>query len=83
MTEVIAIFQRISAKTGIVAMSTAQRLINEGIEQGIEQGRREAIERGARGMLKLNMDAATIAAAFELPLADVNQIIDKISNGQP
>lgn len=71
--EVIAIFQRISAKTGTIAMSTAQRFINEGIEQGIEQG--------VRAMLKLNMDAATIAAAFELPLAQVERLIEKI-NGE-
>ncbi len=59
-------------------MSTAQRLINEGIEQGIEQG----IERGIQAMLRLNMDAITIAAAFELPLADVNRLIDNIKSGQ-
>lgn len=77
-SEVIAIFSRISTQAGTIAMSAAQKLINEGIEKGIEQGIEQGIEKGIRGMLKLGMDAITIAAAFELPPKEVNQLIERI-----
>jgi len=51
-------------------MLAAQKLINEGIEQGIEKG--------IRGMLKLGMNASTIAAAFEIPQEQIEQLIEKI-----
>lgn len=65
-SEVIAIFNRISTEAGTIAMSAAQKLINEGIEKGI------------RAMLKLGMDAKTIAAAFEMPQATVDRLIEQI-----
>ena len=77
-SEVIAIFNRISTQAGTIAMSAAQKLINEGIEEGIEKGIEKGIERGVRGMLKLGMNAVTIAAAFELPKQTVEQLIEKI-----
>ncbi len=51
-------------------MSAAQKLINEGIERGI------------RAMLKLSIDAVTIAAALEMPQNTVNQLIGKIQGAQ-
>jgi len=79
-TEVISIFSRISTEAGTIAMSAAQKLINEGIEKGLEQGIEQGIEKGIRGMMKLGMDAVTIAAAFEMPLNDVNRWIEKIKS---
>lgn len=67
---VITIFERISTQAGQAAMSAAQTWINQSIEQGIEQG--------IRGMLKLDIDAAAIAAVFELTQADVERLIEKI-----
>jgi predicted transposase YdaD len=55
-------------------MTAAREWINEGIEKGIEKG--------VSGMLKLGMDAPIIAAALELPLETVNQIIEKIKHDQ-
>ncbi|WP_338872051.1 hypothetical protein WBJ53_26975 [Spirosoma sp. SC4-14] len=60
-------------------MSAAQKLFNEGIEQGIEQN----IEKGIRGMLKLGMNASTIAAAFEMPQEQVELLIKKIKREAP
>ncbi|MCY7356955.1 MAG: hypothetical protein LH609_05705 [Rudanella sp.] len=56
-------------------MTTAEHLINEGIEKGVEQGIAQANERHVKGLLKLGMDASTISAALELPLSVVNDII--------
>jgi predicted transposase YdaD len=77
-SEVIAIFHRISTEAGKLVMSAAQKWINEGIEQGVEQG----IEKGIRGMLKLGMDVATIAVAFDVPRDYIDQLIQKIEQGQ-
>ena len=79
-TEVIAIFHSISNEAGNIAMSAAQKLINEGIEKGLERGLEEGLGRGIRGMLKLGMDVTTIAAAFEMPKEDVEQLIKKINH---
>lgn len=78
--QVVAIFQNISRQTGETAMTTAERLINEGIEKGIEQGIDIASVRYVRGLLKLGMSAETIAAALELPLAEVQAIITRIQS---
>lgn len=63
-------------------MSTAQRLVNEGIEQGIERGVALGVERSVRGMLKLGMDAAAIAAAFGMPIDRTTRLIEKIKREQ-
>ena len=76
--QVVAIFQKISRQTGETAMTTAERLINEGIERGIEKGIDIANVRHVRGLLKLGMEATTIAAALELPLAEVKTLIKRI-----
>lgn len=84
--QVITIFHKISRQTGETAMTTAERLINEGIEKGIERGVEQGIaqanERHVRGLLKLGMDANTISAALELPLPVVNEIIVRSKLGK-
>ena len=79
--QVITIFHKISRQTGETAMTTAERLINEGIEKGIGQGIKKGIEqtnvRHVRGLLKLGMDAPAISAALELSLATVRGIINR------
>ncbi|MBD2756207.1 Rpn family recombination-promoting nuclease/putative transposase [Spirosoma validum] len=79
--QVVTIFRKISIQTGAVAMTTAERLINEGLEKGIEQGVELATVRAIKSMLKLNMDAKTIAAALDIPLTNVNDLIQKIKSG--
>lgn len=83
--QVVTIFRRISIQTGAVAMTTAERLINEGIEKGIEQGIEQGVElatvRAIKSMLNLNMDAKTIAASMDIPLVNVNNLIQKIRSG--
>lgn len=72
--DVIAIFRKISNRTGEIAMSTAERLINEGLEKGREQG----LEKGVRALLKVGMDADAIAAALEMPPEQVKSILELI-----
>lgn len=79
--QVVTIFRKISRRTGDIAMSTAERLINEGIEKGIEQGMQLATLRSIKSMLKLKMDAKTIATALDIPLPHVNDLIKKIEAG--
>jgi predicted transposase/invertase (TIGR01784 family) len=80
--QVITIFRNISRRTGTIAMTTAERLINEGIEKGIEQGIEQATVRHVKGMLKLGMDARTIGAALELPLDSIHTLIEQIQSGR-
>jgi len=83
--QVVAIFHKISRQTGEAAMTTAERLINEGIEKGIEKGIERGIEKGieqanerhVKGLLRLGIDAHTISAALELPLSTVEDIISR------
>jgi predicted transposase/invertase (TIGR01784 family) len=80
--QVVAIFHKISRQTGEAAMTTAERLINEGIEKGLERGLEKGLERGiekgVRAMLKLGMKAPDIAAALEVPLPMVRTIIRQL-----
>ncbi len=68
--DVIAIFRKISNRTGEIAMSTAEQLINEGIEQGIR--------RSVRAFLSLGMTIDAIASALEVSPAQVKAIIDTL-----
>lgn len=85
--EIITIFERISTQAGELAMSAAQTWINQGLSQGLEQGLTQGIEqgltqgleRGIRGMVKLGMDAKTIAAALDMSQTDVDTIIARIN----
>ena len=59
-------------------MTTAERLLQQGRQEGQAEGQREATLRGIRGMLRIGMNAETIAAAFELPLAEVKAYIAQL-----
>lgn len=63
--------------------SVAEELVQKGIQKGILEGRQEGRREAARqfivAMLKLNLDAQTIASAAEMPLADVHAVIDEIN----
>lgn len=76
--EVIAIFRKISNRTGEIAMSTAERLINEGLEKGIEQGIEQGLEKGVRALLTLGMDANAIAAALDVSPVQITTILAAI-----
>ncbi|GAB2516187.1 Rpn family recombination-promoting nuclease/putative transposase [Spirosoma aerophilum] len=56
-------------------MAATEELIRE----GRELERRQSTIKFIKAMLNLNLDAATIASAAELPLAEVNIIIDEIN----
>lgn len=92
--ELFGIFSRISSQTESSTMTVAEELIQEGrelerrqamtvaeelIREGRELKRRQSTIKFINAMLKLNLDAATIATASELPLAEVNIIIDEIN----
>ena len=77
--ELIAIFRKISNQTEAIIMTTAERLINEGIEIGLEKGLEKGIEKGIRALLTLGMDVDSIAAALTIPAAQVKAIIDSSS----
>ena len=68
--EITAIFSNISSKTDQIIISAYESFV----QQGLQQARLQFI----RGLLKLNMDAQTIATVAELPLAIVQQYIDLI-----
>ena len=67
------------------AMTVAEELIQEGTSQAMAAAQ-ELVTRITikfiNAMLKLNLDAATIATASELPLAEVDIIIDEINRTQ-
>ncbi|GAB4055238.1 Rpn family recombination-promoting nuclease/putative transposase [Spirosoma litoris] len=91
--ELFGIFSRISSKTESSTMTVAEELLQEGREQGRrqamsvaeelvqkerEEGHRNKIK-FIKAMLNLNLTADTIASAVDLPLAEVNAIIDEIN----
>lgn len=80
--QIVAFFRKISRRTGTIAMTTAERLINEGIEKGIEHGIEQATVRHVKGMLKLGMDAKTIAAALEESIDRIHTLIEQIRSGR-
>lgn len=73
--EIVAIFRKISQKTNQVVMSAYETWV----QQGIREGQQETTRRHIEGLLRLNMDAETIAAAFDMPLATVQHYIDMIA----
>ncbi|WP_370729832.1 hypothetical protein [Fibrella arboris] len=64
-------------------MSLYEQLIQEGLEkgleQGLEQGREQGLLKAVKAMLNLHMSVATIAAALELPVAQVQVLETKIN----
>lgn len=84
--ELFGIFSRISSQTESSTMTVAEELIQEGRELERQQAMTVAQElvhqnkvKFINAMLKLNLDATTIASASELPLTEVNTIIDEIN----
>jgi predicted transposase/invertase (TIGR01784 family) len=84
VTELVFIFEKISRQTSDAVMTTAERLLQQGRQEGRQEGqvegRREATLRYIRGMLRIGMNAETIAAAFELPLAEVKAYIAQLKD---
>ncbi|AUD04787.1 hypothetical protein CWM47_24875 [Spirosoma pollinicola] len=72
--ELFGIFNRISSKTESSTMTVAEELI--------QQERRQNKIKFIKAMLNLNLTAAAIASAAELPLAEVDIIIDEINRTQ-
>ncbi len=79
--EIITIFRRVSLKTEQITMSIAEELKIEGKIEGRIEGKKETTVHFIKGMLKVGMDASTIAATFDLPKAEVDDIIAKIQKG--
>ena len=88
--ELFGIFTRITTEINPTVMSVAEELIQQGRQEErqrfetvakelMQKGRQEAARQFVAAMLKLNLDAKTIASAAEMPLADVHAIIDEIN----
>lgn len=75
--EIMTIFRRVSSKTEQITMSIAD-LIKE---EGKIEGKIETTVHFVKGMLKVGMDATTIATTFDLSKAEVEDIIAKIEKG--
>ncbi len=78
--EVLAIFRNISSQTDQIAMSAYEEWIQEGVQQGMQQGMHETTMRHIKGMMRVGMDAKTIAPIIDLPLATVKQYIKLIEH---
>jgi predicted transposase/invertase (TIGR01784 family) len=79
---IVAIFTSVANKTENVAMSTGERLILEGLEKGLEkgleQGQQLTAKKYVRGMLKIGMDATTIAAVTDMTVRQVETLIAEV-----
>lgn len=71
------------------AMTVAEELIQQerrqamaAAEELVQQQERQSKIKFIKAMLTLNLNAATIASSAELPLAEVNSIIDEINRTQ-
>ena len=69
--KIIDIFRSISTQTANITMSIAEALKTE--------GKTEATFQFVKGLLKIGMDAATIALTFDLPRQKVDEIIAQIN----
>ncbi len=94
--EIVHIFGQVSYHAKNIAMSAAEILIQEGlkkgIQRGIDEGRQIGIQLGKqegeramlmqtiRGLLKLNMDKATIALVVGRSEAEIDTFIAEIAN---
>jgi predicted transposase/invertase (TIGR01784 family) len=89
ITELFAIFSKVSLNAKNTAMTTAEQLINQGISQGINQGislgRNQGIEITQINTIKkgyLNgISAIMLANISDLPLEKVEEIIAKVKSG--
>lgn len=80
VTEPVFIFEKISRSTSDATMTTAERLLQQGRQEGQVEGQREATLSHIRGLLRIGMNAETIAAAFELPLTEVKAYIAQLKS---
>jgi predicted transposase/invertase (TIGR01784 family) len=74
LTDIVRIFEYVSTKTAMEALSTADQLRLE--------GRNQATFTYVRGLLALGLSADKIAQAFQLPLPEVEAIIRQIRADQ-
>ena len=79
--EIIAIFRQVSSKTQQMTMSIADVIKKEGKIEGKKEGKIEATTQFIKGMLKIGMDAPTIASTFNIPKTKVEELISKIEQG--
>ena len=75
--EIIAIFRQVSSKTEQMTMSIADVIKKE----GEIKGKIETSAQFIKGLLKIGMDAPTIAATFNMPKTEVEELISKIKQG--
>jgi hypothetical protein len=83
--ELFGIFSRISSQTDTTAITVAEALIQQEPLQATRTAEVKVLVRQQNikfieAMLTLNAYAASIAPATELPIAQVNAIIDEIKN---
>lgn len=76
VSELVFIFEKVSRSTSDTVMTTAEQLLH----QGHQEGEQRATLQHIRGLLRLGMNAETIAAAFELPLAEVKAYIQQLKS---
>lgn len=72
--DIVLIFSTVSKQTEEAAMTGIEKLHQEGWLKGHAETARKFI----KGALKLGMDAKTIADTFEMDIAEVSAIIEKI-----
>ena len=76
--ELVVILERISKETTEKAMTLIERTFNEGRNEGRSESRIETTIQHIGGLLRMEMTAETIATAFQMPVAEVRAIIQKI-----
>ncbi|MBC7893346.1 MAG: Rpn family recombination-promoting nuclease/putative transposase [Sphingobacteriaceae bacterium] len=84
VSELVFIFEKVSRSTSDTLMTTAEQLLHQGHQEGLQEGLQEGEQRATlqhiRGLLRLGMNAETIAAAFELTLAEVKDYIQQLKS---
>ena len=64
-----------------MTMSIADVIKKEGKIEGKKEGKIEATTQFIKGMLRIGMDAPTIASTFNIPKIEVEELISKIKQG--
>jgi predicted transposase/invertase (TIGR01784 family) len=75
--EIVSIFRKVSLKSEQATMTVGESMIKE----GKLEGRLEVMALFIKGMLKMGMDAPTIASSFGLSNKEVKEVVDKIQKG--
>lgn len=71
--EIVSIFRKVSLKSEQATMTTGELMIKE--------GRLEGMAPFIKGMLKMGMDAPTIASSFGISNKEVKEVVNKIQKG--